>query len=66
VVTHQLQVERRTGKVRRPETTFYHCATPQGKTTNTFNQKTTIKTVCDGHSLITGVMTVMQPFAKLL
>ena len=28
MVTHQLQVERRTGKVRRPETTFYHCATP--------------------------------------
>jgi len=26
VVTHHLQVERRTGKVRRP--TFYHCATP--------------------------------------
>jgi len=38
----------------------------QEKTTNTCNQKTTIKTVCEGHSLITGVMTVMQPFAKLL
>jgi len=27
VVTHQLQVKRRTGKVRRSQTTFYHCAT---------------------------------------
>jgi len=27
VVTHQLQVERRTGKVRRSNTTFYCCAT---------------------------------------
>jgi len=28
VVTHQLQVERRTGKVRHQKPTFYHCATP--------------------------------------
>jgi len=27
VVTHQLQVERGTGKVRRQRPTFYHCAT---------------------------------------
>jgi len=36
VVTHQLQVERRTGKVRQSETrpTFYHCATPPTKDCN--------------------------------
>ena len=28
VVTHQLQVERRTGKVRQQRPTFYRCATP--------------------------------------
>jgi len=27
MVAHQLQVERGTGKVRRPETDVYHCAT---------------------------------------
>jgi len=28
VVTHQLQVERRTGKFAGQRPTFYHCATP--------------------------------------
>jgi len=37
VVTRQIQVERKTGKVRRERPTFYHCATPPHTHKHTHN-----------------------------